>query len=139
MYVDKMARRRSLRCLDESSGPTRRRHPEELTLRRWWQEIWSSRQGWSESTQYPKSYQRAWRSRQDRPTLRNLRAALSAAGTDLQNVVSVSAFLSDINDFDAYNSAYREFFVNDPPPRTTVQATLAKGYKVEISLVAILP
>ncbi|TLX97393.1 MAG: RidA family protein [Thaumarchaeota archaeon] len=76
---------------------------------------------------------------QTRQTLRNLRAALREAGTDLQNVVSVSAFLSDINDFDAYNSAYREFFVNDPPPRTTVQATLARGYKVEISLVAILP
>jgi len=76
---------------------------------------------------------------QTRQTLRNLRAALRAAGTDLENVVSASAFLSAISDFDAYNAAYKESFPNDPPARTTVQATLAKGYKVEISLIAIMP
>src|SRR3989442_14963058 len=66
---------------------------------------------------------------QTRQTLRNLRAALSAAGEDLQKGVSVSAFLSEIKEFDAYNPAYTEIFLNSPPPRTTVQASLAKGDK----------
>src|SRR2546428_2595957 len=61
---------------------------------------------------------------QTRQTLRNLRAALSAAGAEPQKVVGGSAVLSGIQEFCAYKSAYREFFLNYPPPRTTVQATL---------------
>jgi reactive intermediate/imine deaminase len=76
---------------------------------------------------------------QTRQALRNLAATLEAAGTSLENAVNASAFISDIKDFEEYNTAYREVFPKDPPARTTVQATLAKGYKVEISLVALVP
>src|SRR2546426_11414191 len=61
---------------------------------------------------------------QTRQTLRNLRAALSAAGADLQNGVGGSAVFSGNNNFYAYNSSSKEIFVNDPPPRTNCHATL---------------
>src|SRR3989442_5539303 len=56
---------------------------------------------------------------QTRQTLRNLRAALSEAGADLQKVLCGSAVFSAINAFYAFKSSYQEIFVNDPPPTTT--------------------
>lgn len=76
---------------------------------------------------------------QTKQALKNLRATLEAAGTGLENVVSASAFLTDIENFEEYNVAYREFFPKDPPARATVQAMLVKPFKVEISLVALIP
>src|SRR2546422_11469460 len=59
---------------------------------------------------------------QTRQTLRNLRAALSAAGTKLQNGVGGSAVFSGIKEFEGFKPAYREIFVNEPPPRKTFPA-----------------
>jgi 2-aminomuconate deaminase len=38
----------------------------------------------------------------------------------LQDVVEVSTFLVDMNDFAGYNEVYGEFFQSDGPARTTV-------------------
>lgn len=70
-----------------------------------------------------------------RRTLSNIRAILEAAGSSMRDVVRVGVFLADIKDFDAMNEVYREFFVEDPPARTTVAAQLPK-IKVEIDCIA---
>jgi 2-iminobutanoate/2-iminopropanoate deaminase len=72
-----------------------------------------------------------------RRTLENIRAILEAAGSSLRDVVRVSVFLADVNDFDAMNEVYREFFPEDPPARTTVGAQLPQ-IKVEIDCIARL-
>ncbi len=72
-----------------------------------------------------------------RRTLENLRAVLLAAGSSLRDVVRVSVYLADINDFDDMNDVYRKFFPADPPARSTVGAQLPK-IKIEIDCIARL-
>ncbi|GAA2633549.1 RidA family protein [Dactylosporangium fulvum] len=74
---------------------------------------------------------------QTRQTLRNVAAALEAAGSDLQDVVKVTAHLADIdNDWDDFDTAYREFFEEPRPVRTTAGSSLG-GILVEIDVVAV--
>ena len=70
-----------------------------------------------------------------RRTLQNIRAILEAAGSSLRDVVRVGVFLADLNDFQAMNEVYREFFTADQPARTTVGVQLAR-IKVEIDCIA---
>ncbi len=70
-----------------------------------------------------------------RRVLKNIRAILEAAGSSLRDAVRIGVFLADLNDFQAMNEVFREFFPDDPPARTTVGAALPK-MKVEIDCVA---
>ena len=45
---------------------------------------------------------------------------------DFTHVVSVTAYIVDFKDFDAYNKVYREFFPKNPPPRATVGGAALK-------------
>ncbi len=76
---------------------------------------------------------------QTRQALLNLKAILEAAGASLDDVVRVGVFLQDLNDFQAMNAVYAEFFPQSPPARTTVQvAALPRGALVEIDAIALL-
>lgn len=70
--------------------------------------------------------------------LTNISNILRAANSSLDNVVKVSVFLADLNDFEAMNEVYREFFKDNFPARTTVQAVLRTGRKIEIDCIAVL-
>lgn len=75
---------------------------------------------------------------QTRQVIKNLAAVLASDGMRLTDVVSTTVYLSDINDFAAFNEAYAEYFTDKPPARATVQvAQIPRGAKVEISAVAI--
>lgn len=74
---------------------------------------------------------------QVRQTLRNVKAILEAAGSDLTLVVKVNAYLSDMRHFQSFNEVYREFFHEPYPCRTTVGAQLP-GFDVEIDCIATL-
>ena len=74
---------------------------------------------------------------QVRQTLTNLQTVLEAAGSSLDDVVKVNAYLTDLTRFAQFNEVYREFFREDPPARTTVGAALL-GFLVEIDCVAQL-
>ena len=71
--------------------------------------------------------------------LANLRACLLAAGCTLDDVVKVNVFLVDLAEFDAFNEAYGAAFAEPYPVRTTVQAGLPGGIRVEIEAVARIP
>ena len=73
-----------------------------------------------------------------RRVLENIKAILEAAGTSLKNAVRIGVFLADLNDFQAMNEVFREFFPVDPPARTTVGCALPR-IKVEIDCIALLP
>ncbi len=49
--------------------------------------------------------------------------------------MKTTVHLSDIKDFDRYNSVYAEYFPGSKPARTTVQSVLAEGIKVEIECI----
>lgn len=74
---------------------------------------------------------------QVRQTLNNLRTILEAAGSGLDEVVKVNAYLTDLTRFSQFNEVYKEFFQNEPPARTTV-ATALLGILVEVDCVATL-
>ncbi len=74
---------------------------------------------------------------QARQALDNLGAVLAAAGMGYADVVKTTVFLSDMADFTAVNAVYAEYFPNDPPARSCVQATLPKGGLVEVEAVAV--
>lgn len=57
---------------------------------------------------------------QTRAVLGHIRDILASAGATLADVVEVSSFLVNMNDFGGYNEAYAEFFGPDGPARTTV-------------------
>lgn len=72
--------------------------------------------------------------------LMNLQAVLEAAGGGLQDVVKTTVFLQDMAEFAAMNAVYAQYFSQDPPARSAVQAAaLPLGARVEIEAVAILP
>jgi 2-iminobutanoate/2-iminopropanoate deaminase len=70
--------------------------------------------------------------------LGNLRRVLEAAGATLDDVVAVTAYLADPDDWDAFNAVYRETFSPPYPTRTTVGAGL-RGILVEVSAIAVRP
>jgi 2-iminobutanoate/2-iminopropanoate deaminase len=74
---------------------------------------------------------------QTQQALRNLRAVLEAGGSTLANVVKTTVFLADMGEFARMNAISAEFFPEDPPARSAVQAAaLPLGGRVEIEAVA---
>jgi 2-aminomuconate deaminase len=57
---------------------------------------------------------------QTRSVIENIRDILHNSGAQLQDVVEVSTYLVNMNDFAGYNEVYGEFFGYDGPARTTV-------------------
>ncbi|MBI4476634.1 MAG: hypothetical protein HY654_05640 [Acidobacteria bacterium] len=74
---------------------------------------------------------------QTRETLSRIGRTLKAAGFEFSDVADGAVFLTDLNNYDAMNQAYRESFPKDFPARATVQSGLvvADGL-VEIMLTA---
>ncbi|MFB6081713.1 MAG: RidA family protein [Halanaeroarchaeum sp.] len=74
---------------------------------------------------------------QTRQSLENVKAILEEEGLTMQDVVKVTVFLADIDDFELMNEAYSEYFTDNPPARSAVQAgALPKGVDVEIEAIA---
>ena len=75
-----------------------------------------------------------------RQVLNNIKAILEGCGANMADVVKCSVFLADGKDFSAMNAIYAEFFGNDKPARTTVEAKFADPkMKVEIDCIAYRP
>lgn len=71
--------------------------------------------------------------------LTNLRSVLHSAGTDLDRVLKVTVFLTDMADFAALNEVYKQFFTTHLPARSCVAvAALPRGVNVEVEAVAQL-
>jgi 2-iminobutanoate/2-iminopropanoate deaminase len=76
---------------------------------------------------------------QTHQVMTNLSNVLKKAGADLDRVVKTTIFLADLDDFEAVNRVYAEYFNEPFPARSTVQAArLPKGARVEIDAIAIL-
>jgi 2-iminobutanoate/2-iminopropanoate deaminase len=77
---------------------------------------------------------------QTQQVLKNLRAVLKEAGSDLDRTVKTTVFLKNMNDFAAMNEVYGkpEYFGATPPARSTIEvARLPRDVLVEIELVAL--
>lgn len=67
---------------------------------------------------------------------RNLAAVLEAAGTSLERAVKTVCFLSDMNDFAAFNEVYGRYFTGKPARSCVAVRTLPKNVLVEVDVVA---
>jgi len=70
--------------------------------------------------------------------LGNMAFILETSGSNLASVVKVSIHLANLDDFDGMNAVYKEFFPSEQPVRTTTQAVLRSGRKIEIDCIARL-
>lgn len=76
---------------------------------------------------------------QAKQVMENLKAVLEEAGSDFENVIKTTCFLSDMNDFASFNEVYAEYFVSHKPARSCVAVReLPKGVKVEVELMAVV-
>jgi 2-aminomuconate deaminase len=57
---------------------------------------------------------------QTRAVIENIRDILKSVDADLSNLVEITTFLVNMNDFKGYNEVYAEYFDYDGPTRTTV-------------------
>ena len=73
---------------------------------------------------------------QTEQVLDNVERCLDVAGCSLDVVVKVTAFLSDLDEFERFNRAYARRFAEPFPARSTVGVRLAPGLLVEIEVVA---
>ena len=75
---------------------------------------------------------------QTRRVMENARAILGAAGCTMADVVKVTIYLKDMNDFAAVNDVYGSFFSPDPPARATVEVSrLPKDAALEMDFIAM--
>ena len=77
---------------------------------------------------------------QTRQALHNLSAILQDNGLTLSHVLKTTCYLANMDDFQAFNEVYAEFFAVDPPARSTVEVSrLPKGVLLEVEAIAEAP
>lgn len=76
---------------------------------------------------------------QARRVFDNLKAVLTEAGAEFNNVVKATVYLADLSNFQTLNTIYAEYMGDHKPARSTVGvAALPRGAMVEIDLVAVV-
>ena len=78
---------------------------------------------------------------QTRNVLERIKVVLAAAGTSLDNVLTVTTHLTNVQNLAAYNEEYGKYFPTNKPARTTVTvaALNAPELLVEITVTACIP
>ncbi|HYU85635.1 MAG TPA: RidA family protein [Kribbellaceae bacterium] len=78
---------------------------------------------------------------QTRAVIENIRDILGTVGAGLEDLVSVTSYLVNMNDFGGYNEVYGEYFDQTGPARTTVAVHQLPHphLLIEIQAVALLP
>lgn len=78
---------------------------------------------------------------QTRAVIENIRDILRAESAGLANIVDITSFLVNMNDFGGYNEVYAEYFDETGPTRTTVAVHQLPHplLAIEIKVVAYVP
>jgi len=72
--------------------------------------------------------------------LENLQAVARAAGGELQDIVKLTVFLTDLDHFAQVNATMADYFTTPYPARAAVEvAALPKGVAVEMDAILVLP
>jgi len=72
--------------------------------------------------------------------MNNLRMIVEDAGAAMEDVLRVTCYLSDMEDFPRFNTVYAEYFSKNPPARSTIQAAkLPLDVQVEVDAIVALP
>lgn len=72
-----------------------------------------------------------------RQIMENIKKILEAGDSDIQKVLKVTIYLTDIRNFGKINTLYSEYFTQNFPARETVEVTkLPKEAQIEVSVIA---
>ncbi|MEH7094888.1 RidA family protein [Neobacillus vireti] len=74
---------------------------------------------------------------QTEQSCRNVGAILEAAGLNFESVLKTTCFLTDMNDFTAFNEIYAKYFVSKPARSCVAVKELPKGVLCEIEAIAV--
>lgn len=76
---------------------------------------------------------------QTKQVIEQIKTILEGCGSSLDKVVKITVYLSDMNNYDAMNEVYREYFKSNPPARTCIQAVrIPRDVLVEMEAIALL-
>ena len=75
---------------------------------------------------------------QTKQVMENLKAVLEEAGSSFENVLKTTCYLSDMDNFVAFNEVYGQYFKSETAPaRSTVAVkTLPKNVLVEVDVIS---
>jgi len=77
---------------------------------------------------------------QTRQALDNVVAILEEDGASPDDVLKVTVYLDDVDEFEEMNETYKNYFRTDPPARSAIEvAALPKGVGIEIEAIAAQP
>jgi 2-iminobutanoate/2-iminopropanoate deaminase len=77
---------------------------------------------------------------QTRQCLQNMKQALEAAGSSLEDVVKVTVFLGNVVDYAKMNEVYQIYFPKDPPARSTaITGLVIPNMLIEMECIAYSP
>jgi 2-iminobutanoate/2-iminopropanoate deaminase len=68
--------------------------------------------------------------------MKNIGAVLKAAGSDFSQVVKTTCFLTNMDDFAAFNEVYSQYFTAKPARSCVAVSALPRGVLVEVEVVA---
>lgn len=72
-----------------------------------------------------------------RLALENLKTVAEEVGSGFERILKVTVFLTDIGDYEEFNTVYKGFFPINPPARSCVAVSaLPYGARVEIDAIA---
>jgi 2-iminobutanoate/2-iminopropanoate deaminase len=75
-----------------------------------------------------------------RQSMRNVEAALAAAGSSLTDVLRCTIYVADMANIEIVNEVYASFFEGTYPARTCLQpAVLPRNYSVEVEAIGSIP
>ena len=75
---------------------------------------------------------------QARQAIKNQNAILETAGFSLKDVVQCQVFVTDMNNYPAFNTIYREYFTEDFPARAVLEVTrIPADGLIEIMMTAV--
>ena len=70
--------------------------------------------------------------------MKNIGAILEKAGTEYASVLKTTCFLSDMNDFAAFNEVYAKYFTEKPARSCVAVKTLPKKVLCEVEVIAVV-
>jgi 2-iminobutanoate/2-iminopropanoate deaminase len=82
----------------------------------------------------PGGFEAEWRQ-----AFQNLQAILEAAGSSLEHVVKATTFLTDLDNGEAANRLFAEYFPINPPARSSPIVVLPRGLLISVEVIAVVP
>ena len=77
---------------------------------------------------------------QTKEVIESIEKILLECNTSLNNMLQMTVYLSDMNNYSAMNEVFAQYFKDSPPARTCVQVVrIPRDVLVEIDAMAIIP